>query len=45
MIDEYGEFDGMRIGRGNRSNRRKIYTVKAELGPPPLETSYLRPEL
>jgi hypothetical protein len=27
MIDEYGAFDGMRIGRGNRSNQRKPATV------------------
>jgi hypothetical protein len=28
MIDEYGEFGGMRIGRGNRSTRRKPALVR-----------------
>jgi hypothetical protein len=32
MIDEYGAFGGMRIGRGNRSTRRK--PARAPLCPP-----------
>jgi hypothetical protein len=27
MINEYGAVDGMRIGRGNRSTRRKLAPV------------------
>jgi hypothetical protein len=31
MIDEYGEFDGMRNDRGNRSNGRKLFPVKSHM--------------